>query len=72
MKLIEFKNVEVEGVPITGVIDRIDFLDNQTVHIVDYKTGSHKKDKLNPPTAKNPHGGNYWRQLIFYKILPHS
>ena len=65
----EFKNVEVDGVPITGVIDRIDFLDNQTVHIVDYKTGSHKKDKLSPPTKKKPHGGSYWRQLIFYKIL---
>ncbi|MEO1260703.1 MAG: ATP-dependent DNA helicase [Bacteroidota bacterium] len=65
----EFKNVEVDGVPITGVIDRIDFLDKQTVHIVDYKTGSHRKEKLNPPTEKKPHGGNYWRQLIFYKIL---
>ena len=26
----EFKNVEVEGVPIVGVIDRIDFLDQRT------------------------------------------
>ncbi|HFA51902.1 MAG TPA: ATP-dependent helicase, partial [Bacteroidetes bacterium] len=65
----EFKNVEMEGVPITGVIDRIDFLDKNTVHIVDYKTGSHNKKKLKPPTEKDPHGGNYWRQLIFYKIL---
>ncbi len=65
----EFKNVEVEGVPITGVIDRIDFLDKQSVHIVDYKTGSHKKEKLKRPTKKDPNGGNYWRQLVFYKLL---
>lgn len=65
----EFKNVEIEGVPITGVIDRIDFLDTTNVHIIDYKTGSHDKKKLSRPTEKNPHGGNYWRQLVFYKIL---
>ena len=65
----EFKNVEVDGVPIIGVIDRIDFLDKLQVHIVDYKTGSHDKKKLKRPTEKDPHGGNYWRQLVFYKIL---
>ncbi len=65
----EFKNVEMDGVPITGVIDRIDFLQKQTVHIVDYKTGSQDKKKLRRPTEKEPYGGNYWRQLIFYKIL---
>jgi DNA helicase-2/ATP-dependent DNA helicase PcrA len=36
---------------------------------VDYKTGSHKPAKLAKPTEKNPHGGSYWRQLVFYKIL---
>ena len=65
----DFKNVEVEGVPITGVIDRIDFLDKQTVHLVDYKTGSHKNEKLKRPTEKDPYGGSYWRQLVFYKLL---
>lgn len=65
----EFKNVEIEGVPVTGVIDRIDFLDQQTVHIVDYKTGSHKTEKVKRPTEKDPHGGIYWRQLVFYKLL---
>lgn len=65
----EFKNVEVEGVPLSGVIDRIDFLDSLDVHLVDYKTGSHDAAKLRRPTEANPHGGSYWRQLIFYKIL---
>lgn len=65
----EFKNVEVNGVLLTGVIDRIDFLDNLHVHLVDYKTGSHSPAKVSRPTAANPHGGSYWRQLYFYKIL---
>ncbi len=65
----EFKNVEVEGVPVSGAIDRIDFLDQQTVHIVDYKTGAHRADKVRRPTEKEPEGGSYWRQLVFYKLL---
>lgn len=64
-----FQNVEVEGVPLTGIIDRIDLLGDLNVHIVDYKTGSHQAKKLAKPTEKNPHGGSYWRQLVFYKIL---
>lgn len=77
----EFKNVTVEGVPLTGVIDRIDFLANQKVHLVDYKTGSQDPAKLRRPALLNgktsrkkdapekDFGGNYWRQLVFYKIL---
>jgi DNA helicase-2/ATP-dependent DNA helicase PcrA len=71
-----FKNVEMNGVPLTGVIDRIDFSggpddikSSGTVHIVDYKTGSQDATKLRVPSEKYPHGGNYWRQLVFYKIL---
>jgi DNA helicase-2/ATP-dependent DNA helicase PcrA len=77
----EFKNVTVEGVPLTGVIDRIDFLANQQVHLVDYKTGSQDPAKLRRPAQlsgkpsrkkdapEKDLGGNYWRQLVFYKIL---
>jgi DNA helicase-2/ATP-dependent DNA helicase PcrA len=38
---------------------------------VDYKTGDPDKAlaKLNGPTAKDPLGGDYWRQAVFYKIL---
>ncbi|MEM6965125.1 MAG: ATP-dependent DNA helicase [Bacteroidota bacterium] len=63
------RNVEVEGVPLTGIIDRLDYYPNNAVHIVDYKTGSHNDTKMRPPTSRKPEGGNYWRQLIFYKIL---
>lgn len=71
-----FKNVEMNGIPLTGVIDRIDFSGSPddlkssgTVHIVDYKTGSQDAAKLRRPSEQYPHGGAYWRQLVFYKIL---
>ena len=39
--------------------------------MVDYKTGDPDKsrEKLMPPNEKNPLGGDYWRQAVFYKIL---
>ncbi|MCB0638551.1 MAG: PD-(D/E)XK nuclease family protein, partial [Lewinella sp.] len=60
---------EVDGIPLRGIIDRVDFGAEQTVHIVDYKTGSHRQDKVQRPTDTRPHGGHYWRQLVFYKLL---
>lgn len=69
---------EVEGIKINGVADRLDFTDN-TAHLIDYKTGSiiNGKKKLLPPiegaasgtTLTAQYGGDYWRQLVFYKIL---
>ncbi|MEM1214246.1 MAG: ATP-dependent DNA helicase [Bacteroidota bacterium] len=66
---LNIQQVEVDGIPIKGVIDRIDLLNERQVRIVDYKTGSHNDKKLKPANAKQPEGGNYWRQLIFYKLL---
>ncbi|MEM9928191.1 MAG: ATP-dependent DNA helicase [Bacteroidota bacterium] len=66
---LNVQQVEIDGVPIKGVIDRIDLLNERQVRIVDYKTGSHNAKKLKGATARNPEGGNYWRQLIFYKLL---
>ncbi len=64
------KNVEVEGVPIKGNLDKVEFVGKQ-VTVVDYKTGKLKyaKDKLLRPTTDQPNGGDYWRQAVFYKIL---
>ena len=66
---LRLQQIEVEGVPIKGVIDRIDFLSEQEVAIIDYKSGSHNSSKLRAPTESKPNGGNYWRQLAFYKLL---
>jgi len=64
------RNVEVEGVPVKGNLDKIEFTGKQ-VTVVDYKTGKLKnaKDKLKRPDDENPNGGDYWRQAVFYKLL---
>ncbi len=69
--LLEYRprNVEVDGVPITGSIDKLEQLPGEKARVIDYKTGSQDKRKLRRPTGKNPQGGSYWRQLVFYKLL---
>lgn len=64
------KNVIVNGVPIKGKLDKLEF-NGKMVNVVDYKTGDIEKakDKLQPPNEKNNNGGDYWRQAVFYKIL---
>lgn len=64
------RNVTVNGVPLKGKLDKLEFV-NKEVNVVDYKTGDPDKsnDKLKPPHDKNPVGGDYWRQAVFYKIL---
>lgn len=64
------RNVVVNGVPLRGKLDKIEFFGKE-VNIVDYKSGDLEKakDKLRPPDARQPHGGDYWRQAVFYKIL---
>ena len=71
------KNVVVEksvfghinDVPVRGVIDQITFREDNSAHVIDFKTGKPKFDKVSRPTDKNPQGGAYWRQLVFYKLL---
>ena len=60
----------MNGVPITGVFDKLEFSGDE-VNVVDYKTGNYEyaKEKLRSPDEKNPNGGDYWRQIMFYKIL---
>jgi DNA helicase-2/ATP-dependent DNA helicase PcrA len=65
----QIRQVEVDGVPLTGTIDKLEFLPQLHVSIVDYKTGTYQPAKLRRPSAASPHGGSFWRQLVFYKIL---
>jgi len=74
------KNVEIEfkiprymldGIPVTGKIDKIEF-DGDTCTLVDYKTGDPDRSAnalTSPPNEKEPLGGDYWRQMVFYKLL---
>lgn len=63
------RNVEVDGVPVNGTIDKLVFQEQNQATIIDYKTGSKDGRKLSPPSRSQAHGGNYWRQLVFYKLL---
>lgn len=64
------KNVSVNGIPIKGKIDKMEF-SGKEINVVDYKTGDPLKaaKKLLSPCEKLPDGGDYWRQAVFYKIL---
>lgn len=64
------RNVMVDGVPLKGKIDKMEF-DGHKVNVVDYKTGNpdNAKAKLKNPKSDPPYGGDYWRQAVFYKLL---
>ncbi len=64
------KNVVVNNVPLKGKLDKLEF-DGKSVNVVDYKSGDPDKGlkKLEGPSEKDPNGGDYWRQAVFYKIL---
>jgi DNA helicase-2/ATP-dependent DNA helicase PcrA len=66
----QIKNVTVNGVPLKGKLDKLEF-DGKSANVVDYKTGDPEKarEKLLAPNENNPNGGDYWRQAVFYKIL---
>ncbi|MBK9255828.1 MAG: ATP-dependent helicase [Saprospiraceae bacterium] len=60
---------EYRGVPISGKIDRVDIYDGYVI-VTDYKTGKYDNKKLSPPTGGSEDmGGDYWRQIVFYKML---
>ena len=61
---------EVSNIEINGKIDKIE-CDGNIVRLVDYKTGNFEnaKKKLVAPSEKEPLGGDYWRQAVFYYIL---
>ena len=60
----------VKNIPIRGALDKLEF-DGKTVNVVDYKSGDPDKGipKTKGPSEKDPNGGDYWRQAVFYKIL---
>ena len=61
-------DISYHGIPVKGKLDKIVLYDNK-VDVVDYKTGKYRSDKLKPPLGPEDNGGDYWRQLVFYKIL---
>jgi len=69
---VKVDHAEYEGIPIKGVLDRVAIKKDEVI-VTDYKTGNatsqYTKPKLYTPTDRKPEGGDYWRQIVFYKIL---
>ncbi len=57
-------------IPLTGRIDKLEFYPGGA-KVVDYKTGNAESAfrKAGAPSPDNPLGGDYWRQMVFYKLL---
>lgn len=64
------RGVVVNGVPLKGKLDKLEF-NGKEINVVDYKSGDIDKamPKLKGPDDKEPNGGDYWRQAVFYKLL---
>ena len=64
------RNIVIKDVPLKGKLDKLEF-DGKSVNVVDYKTGDPDKaiTRTKGPSEKEPNGGDYWRQAVFYKIL---
>jgi len=60
----KFYGARLNNIPITGKIDLIDAVNNKEANVIDFKTGrpDNKYQELSPE-------GDYFRQLVFYKIL---
>jgi len=59
---------EYNGVPISGKLDQVAVYDDH-LEVIDYKTGRYDSAKLKGPTGDEDPGGDYWRQIVFYKLL---
>ena len=57
-------NLFYKNIPLTGKIDLIERVTSRTVNVYDFKTGNvdNKYKDLSPD-------GNYYRQIVFYKLL---
>ena len=68
--LLEFNfdpyGLHLEGIQITGKLDKIEILDqqNSVINVVDYKTGQYASGK-----KKLSLGQDYHRQIVFYQLL---
>lgn len=60
----KFYRVQLGDIPLTGKIDKLELLPDHKINVVDYKTGKpdSKSRELSPE-------GDYYRQLVFYKLL---
>lgn len=64
------KNIQIDGVPVKGFIDRLDKEEDKLI-VTDYKSGrsTSLSAKIKGPDDKEPLGGSYWRQIVFYDLM---
>jgi DNA helicase-2/ATP-dependent DNA helicase PcrA len=60
----KFYGARLGDIPLTGKIDKMEILDNKNINVVDFKTG--KPDNKYKELSVD---GDYFRQLVFYKLL---
>jgi len=60
---------DVGAVRLRGKIDRLIIHPDDTVSVIDYKTGKHKSRNQIEGKTKDLNSGDMKRQLIFYKVL---
>lgn len=66
---LSLRTVEWEGIRLAGVLDKVEISEEGALRIVDYKTGVYQPGKVAAPSEEQPFGGDYYRQLHFYKLL---
>ncbi|MBI3632015.1 MAG: ATP-dependent helicase, partial [Candidatus Vogelbacteria bacterium] len=54
---------------LTGKLDKMEFMENGEVVVVDYKTGKPKSRNFIEGKTKEEGAGDYKRQLVYYKLL---
>lgn len=65
----EVEHEEIEAVRLRGKIDRLIVHPDESVTVIDYKTGEHKSRNYIEGKTKDLSAGDMKRQLVFYKIL---
>ncbi len=68
----EVKRTVFEGVPLTGKIDKCEYLSDGSMRVIDYKTSKPDNNRLKEIVPEGPHKGTYRIQLYFYKVLLES
>jgi DNA helicase-2/ATP-dependent DNA helicase PcrA len=65
---VSIAGIDGQVIQLTGVLDKIEFIDGDIVNVVDYKT-SKPKTRNDIMGLTKSGDGNYYRQLTFYKLL---
>lgn len=68
----EVKRTVFEGVPLTGKIDKCEYLADGSIRVIDYKTSKPNNNRLKEILPEPPYSGTYRVQLYFYKVLLES